>query len=118
MEIPAVHYMIAATGGPSIRCAPYAPYGTEELSRAALAAMSGRSCVLLANHGMIATGRDLAQAMWLAVEVETLCKQYAVALQIGTPQVLADGEIETTVEKFKNYGLLRKPRAAMAAKGN
>jgi L-fuculose-phosphate aldolase len=112
MEIPAVHYMIAAAGGPSIRCAPYAPFGTEELSRAVLKALSGRTCALLANHGMVATGRDLREAMWLAVEVETLCKQYAVALQIGTPCVLEDAEIQATVEKFQRYGLRREPRAA------
>lgn len=112
MEIPAVHYMIAVAGGPSIRCAPYAPFGTEELSRAVLKALSGRTCALLANHGMVATGRDLREAMWLAVEVETLCKQYAVALQIGTPCVLEDAEIQATVEKFQQYGLRREPRAA------
>lgn len=111
-EIPAVHYMIAAAGGPSIRCAPYAPFGTEALSRAAIEAMSGRNCVLMANHGMIAAGCDLAQALWLAVEIETLCKQYAIALQIGKPQVLSDAEIERTVEKFKNYGLRRRPQVA------
>jgi L-fuculose-phosphate aldolase len=110
MEIPAVHYMIAAAGGPSIRCAPYAPFGTEELSRAVLKALSGRTCALLANHGMVATGRDLQEAMWLAAEVETLCKQYAVALQIGTPCVLEDAEIQATVEKFQQYGLRREPR--------
>jgi L-fuculose-phosphate aldolase len=104
MDVPAVHYMIAAAGGPSIRCAPYAPYGTEELSRAVLKALSGRACALLANHGMVATGHDLRAAMWLAVEVETLCKQYAVALRIGTPRALADDEIERTIEKFKEYG--------------
>ena len=53
MEVPAVHYMIAAAGGPSIRCAPYAPYGTEELSRAVLKALSGRACALLANDGRL-----------------------------------------------------------------
>jgi L-fuculose-phosphate aldolase len=112
MEIPAAHYMIAAAGGPSIRCAPYAPFGTEELSQAVLKALSGRSCALLANHGMVATGRDLREAMWLAVEVETLCKQYAVALQLGTPHLLEDAEIEATIEKFKHYG----PKA-QAARG-
>lgn len=112
MEIPAVHYMIAAAGGPVIRCARYATYGTGELSKAVLEALSGRACALLANHGMVATGPDLREAMWLAVELETLCKQYALALQIGTPCVLEDAEIEKTIEKFKAYGLRRKPRAA------
>ena len=68
--------MIAASGGPTIRCADYATYGTKELSDAALAALEGRTCCLLANHGMIATGADLGKAMWLAVELETIAKQY------------------------------------------
>jgi L-fuculose-phosphate aldolase len=104
-EIPAVHYMIAAAGGPTIRCGAYASYGSEELSAIALAALDGRNACLLANHGMIATGAELDRAMWLAVEVETLCKQYAAALQIGKPHVLPDDEIARTVEKFRNYGL-------------
>jgi L-fuculose-phosphate aldolase len=103
-EIPAVHYMIAAAGGPTIRCGGYASYGTAELSAIALAALEGRNACLLANHGLIATGADLDKAMWLAVEVETLCKQYAAALQIGTPHVLSDEEIARTLEKFRDYG--------------
>ena len=104
-DIPAVHYMIAAFGGPTVRCAPYAPYGTEALSRLALAALEGRGCCLLANHGMIAAGRTLEMAVWLAVELETLCRQYAVALQVGTPLVLSDAEIAETVARFRGYGL-------------
>lgn len=104
-EIPAVHYMIAMAGGPTIRCAPYAPYGTEELSELAVEALQDRSACLLANHGLIATGRDLEAALWLAVEVEALCRQYALALQIGTPVLLSDDEIGRTVERFKSYGL-------------
>jgi L-fuculose-phosphate aldolase len=104
-DIPAVHYMIAAFGGPSIRCAPYAPYGTPELSELALAALDGRSACLLANHGMIAAGTSLDKAMWLAAELETLCQQYAVARQVGTPLILSDHEVERTVQRFRNYGL-------------
>ncbi|MCJ2132255.1 class II aldolase/adducin family protein [Methylobacterium sp. E-045] len=103
-EIPAVHYMIAAAGGPTIRCAPYAPYGTEELSVAAVAALDGRLGCLLANHGMIAIGRNLGKALWLAVEMEALCRQYAVALQVGKPTVLSDAEIARTIKRFENYG--------------
>lgn len=104
-QIPAVHYMIAAFGGPDVRCAPYAPYGTEALSRLALEALEDRSCCLLANHGMIAAGADLRRALWLAQELETLCQQYAVALQVGAPQILSDAEIAETVERFRGYGL-------------
>ncbi|MDH2308639.1 class II aldolase/adducin family protein [Methylobacterium brachiatum] len=104
-EIPAVHYMIAAFGGPNVRCAPYAPYGTAELSELALVALRDRNVCLLANHGMIAAGESLEKALWLAVELETLCWQYAVALQVGAPNILSDHEINSTVERFRGYGL-------------
>ncbi len=103
-DIPACHYMIAAFGGPTIRCAPYRRFGTRELSDVALQALEGRAGCILANHGMIAVGPDLDRAMWLAVELETLARQYYHALLIGGPAILPDGEIAAVVERFKNYG--------------
>lgn len=107
-NVPAVHYMIAAAGGPTIRCATYATYGTDELSAAVLAAMEGRSACLLANHGLIACGPALPRALWLAGEVETLCRQYAIALGAGEPIVLDDDEIARVIEMFRTYGPRRK----------
>lgn len=104
-HIPAVHYMIAAAGGPTIRCAPYHTFGTDELSRAAVEALEGRSACLLANHGLIACGPTLRRALWLAGEVETLARQYALSLQIGKPVVLPDAEIARVIERFRtSYG--------------
>lgn len=112
-EIPAVHYMIAAAGGPTIRVAPYATYGTAELSRHAVAALEGRNACLLANHGVIATGATLQRALWLAGEVETLAKQYYLSLTLGKPQILPDAEIARVVERFKSYG--PRPKASKQA---
>lgn len=109
-DIPAAHYMISAAGGPTVRCAEYATFGTEELSRRALEALEDRTCCLLANHGMIATGPSLDRAMWLAVELETLCRQYAVALQVGTPVILPDEEVARTTDRFRSYG--PRPKAS------
>jgi len=103
LDIPAVHYMVAVAGGDSIRCAPYATFGTEELSRVALEALEGRSACLLANHGIIATGRTLGHAMWLAVEVETLARQYVLALQIGGPVLLDEAEMKEVFQRFASY---------------
>lgn len=103
-EIPAVHYMIAAAGGPNIRCSDYATFGTAELSRTVLQALQGRNGCLLANHGMIATGPDLVRAMWLAVEIENLARQYTISLSIGDPRVLSEEEIEKNIALFRNYG--------------
>jgi L-fuculose-phosphate aldolase len=102
--IPAFHYMVAMAGGRDIRCAPYATYGTQELSDYAVAAMEGRFACLLANHGMIAAGKNLERAVALAVEVESLAEGYWRALQIGEPAILGDDEMDLVIEKFKSYG--------------
>lgn len=102
-DIPPVHYMVAVAGGRDIRCAPYATFGTQELSNLALRALEGRSACLLANHGMIACGFNLAHAMWLAVEVEALARQYLLALQAGEPRLLTDAELDAVFEKFESY---------------
>lgn len=103
-EIPPIHYMIGCAGGDTIRCAPYATFGTEELSQLALAALENRSACLLAHHGMIVAGASLSKAMWLAVEVETLARQYHGCLQIGTPPLLSKAEIENVRARMATYG--------------
>jgi L-fuculose-phosphate aldolase len=115
-EIPACHYMIAAFGGTDVRCAGYARYGTKELSDFALQALEGRNGCLLANHGMIALGANLDKAMWLAVELETIAKQYYLSLALGNPVILSDEQIAETAQGFASYGLQDPPRAKAAPK--
>ena len=103
-EIPAVHYMIAGFGGPTIRCSGYATFGTAELSHEALAALDGRNGCLLANHGALTVAPTLTRALWLAVELETLAFQYHQALLIGGPVILSDAEIAEAAAKFAGYG--------------
>jgi L-fuculose-phosphate aldolase len=102
--IPPFHYMVAVAGGKDIRCAPYATFGTQELSDHAVAALAGRRACLLANHGMIAIGASLDSALALAIEVESLAEMYWRALQIGEPVPLPDAEMERVLEKFATYG--------------
>lgn len=109
LDIPAIHYMIALAGGNSIRCAHYALFGTEILSENALAALSDRKACLLANHGMIALGKDLDEALAIATEVEFICEQYWRALQVGSPVLLSEKEMQAVLVSFKSYG--RQPRA-------
>lgn len=103
-NLPAFHYMIAAAGGNSIRCAQYATFGTPELSHNMLVALEDRSACLLANHGMICFGANLRAAFGLAVEIEALCRQYILSCQMGTPIILDDSELEIVLERFKTYG--------------
>ena len=104
LEIPPVHYMVACAGGDTIRCAPYATFGTQELSEHAVRALEGRLACLLEHHGMIAIGPSLPKAMWLAVEVENLARQYHGCLQIGTPPLLPSAEIEKVRLRMTGYG--------------
>ncbi len=106
--IPAVHYMIAAFGGPDIRCSDYATYGTPELSSAVLAAMQGRAGCLMANHGMVVGGANLTKALWLANELEALAHQQFHATLIGGAVVLSAAEIAETAKGFATYGLQAK----------
>jgi len=104
MHLPAVHYMIAVTGASSVQCARYATFGTAELSDAVLEAIGAARACLLANHGMVAVGADLGQALRVATEVESVAELYWRALQIGTPTILSDAELAAVHAKFASYG--------------
>lgn len=104
LTVPAFHYMVAASGGETLRCADYATFGTQALSDAMLAALEGRSACLLANHGQIAFGPSLDKALWLAGEVEALCQQYAIARSLGAPVVLGAAEMAEVQRRFRSYG--------------
>ena len=104
MPIPACHYMIAAFGGTDVRCAGYATFGSPELASMAVEALEGRTACLLANHGMVAVGSNLEQAMWRVVELETIARQYHLSLLAGKPVILSDEEVSLTIEKLADYG--------------
>lgn len=104
-DIPPFHYMIAVTGGDTIRCAPYALFGSQALSDGALIALNERKACLLANHGMIAIGADVDEALAITVEVENLCEQYWRLLQVtATPPLLSEAEMREVFQQFKGYG--------------
>lgn len=103
-RIPAFHYMVAIAGGSDVRCAPYATFGTQELSDHALAALDGRKACLLGHHGMIALGETLDRALAVAVEIEHLSDIYLRLLPLGEPPLLDEAEMAVVLEKFKGYG--------------
>lgn len=109
-DIPAFHYMIALAGGDSIRCAPYALFGSQQLSDYALLALESRKACLLANHGMIAVGDSLEKALYITQEVETLCEQYLRALPVSEPHILSQQEMREVLDRFKSYGVWAKEK--------
>lgn len=102
-DVPAVHYMIAMAGGDSIRCTPYSVFGEQELSDHALEALQGRKACLLGNHGMIALGKNLDDALAVAVEVEFLCEIFWRTLQVGEPHILTSQQMHEVKQKFVDY---------------
>jgi L-fuculose-phosphate aldolase len=109
-DIPPFHYMIAMVGGDTIRCAPYALFGSQALSDHALTALIDRKACLLANHGMIALGKDLDDALAVTVEVENLCEQYWRILQLNqNPPLLSAQEMREVFQQFKGYGKWSQP---------
>lgn len=103
-ELPAFHYMVAVAGGDSVPCVPYHLFGTEDLSAAVAGAFADRDACLMANHGLVAGGSTLAQAMKVLQEIESLCEVYLKALAVGEPAVLSKDEMAAVITKFASYG--------------
>lgn len=101
-DLPAVHYMVALAG-PDVRCAKYATYGTKELAENAYESMKDRRAVLLANHGLLAGGKDIENAFSITEEIEYCAELYIKAKAIGEPLILPKEEMEHMMEKFKTY---------------
>lgn len=102
--IPAVHYNIAAAGGGSIPCAPYALFGTEALAEAIVETMRERRACLLAHHGAVAAGVDLAAALGLAEVVEEMATLYLLCLPMGEPPVLSEAQVAAAAAAYVGYG--------------
>jgi len=110
-ELPCVHYEMLALGG-AVRVAPYRTFGTEELAEAVLDALDGRSAALMANHGAITIGDDLATAVERAHLLEWACTLYWRAAAIGEPRVLGSealGAVGDAVMQ-RGYGTTREMR--------
>ena len=112
--IPAFHYMVAVAGGTTVRCSPYACFGTQELSDHALTALQDRTACLLGHHGLIVLGETFAKTLWRAVEMETLAKMYVHAQAMGEPPVLGEAEMAQVIEQIsrQGYGQASDPRPA------
>lgn len=106
--IPAFHYMVAVAGGRDIPCSGYATFGTAELADEVTRTLKHHKACLIANHGIMAMGRDLDSALRLAAEVENLAAQYILARQAGEVILLGDAEMDAVIAQFReHYGQSR-----------
>lgn len=104
-ELPAIHYMIAALGGP-VRVAPYALYGTEELAENMLRALRDRTGCLLQNHGTLTYGDSLQQAYDRTAQLEAVCRLWLTAASVPgySPTLLSGSQLRAAGEKLQRYG--------------
>lgn len=102
--IPAVHYMVAVSGGTSVPVAPYATFGSPELAAAVVEALDGRYATLMANHGQIVAAPNLDYALAIAEEIEEQAAVYWGTLAIGGPTLLEEAEMNAILQRFKSYG--------------
>jgi L-fuculose-phosphate aldolase len=108
--VPAVHYILALLVGPgrdTLRVAPYATFGTEELARNAAATLGADHACLLANHGAIAVAGSLASALRRAERVEELAMLAWRAEQLGGATLLDAVELDRVRDQ-----MVRFPRQA------
>ncbi|MEV5339163.1 class II aldolase/adducin family protein [Streptomyces sp. NPDC052676] len=107
-ELPLIHYMAAALGGP-VRVAPYATYGTEELAGNMLRALDGRSGCLLQNHGTLTYGTTLDQAYDRTAQLEWMCRLWLTASSVPnlTPTLLSEDQLNEVAERLRGYGQRR-----------
>ena len=105
-EVPAIHYYVAMFGG-TVRVAPYATYGTDELASNAVQALRGRTACLLGSHGAVTIGPGLKTAYDRALYLEWVCDVYLRAAAAGTPRLLPPDEIEAVAAKLASYGQRR-----------
>jgi L-fuculose-phosphate aldolase len=109
-EVPLVHYEMLMLGGP-VRVAPYATFGTPELAAGVLDALDGRTAALMANHGAVSWGADLAGALAATEVLEWACAVYWRACQIGSPRVMGDADREAFVTTVSQRGYGKKKEA-------
>jgi L-fuculose-phosphate aldolase len=102
-EVPPVHYMIAALGGP-VRVAPYATFGSQELAENSITAMEGRFGALLQNHGATTYGDSIGKAYTRSIYLEWVCRLYHQARLLGEPNLLPAEEIEHVAKQLGSYG--------------
>jgi len=101
--LAALHYVIA-TMGDDIPVVPYYLYGSDELAQAVGRAAAASRGLLLQNHGVLAMGDNLAQALYHAQTVEYLAQLQWLAEAVGSPRVLNPGELAAVRERFRGYG--------------
>src|SRR5580658_4810771 len=108
-ELPALHYNCLELGG-TPRTAPYATFGSQELADYVIEALQGRNAAMMQNHGSVAYGSTMDEAIHRLELLEWLAELYWRASSMGTPHVLTDKDFEAIITAAieRGYGALKK----------
>jgi L-fuculose-phosphate aldolase len=108
-ELPVLHYQQLLLGG-TIRVAPYATFGTAELAAHVRDALTDRQAALMANHGSVAIGGSLDQAVENALLLEWLATLHQHASALGTPRVLTEEQQADVITQAltRKYGHIQE----------
>jgi L-fuculose-phosphate aldolase len=108
-ELPVLHYQHLLLGGP-VRVAPYATFGTRELAASVREALVDRQAALMANHGSVAIGGSLEQAVENALLLEWLATLHHHASALGTPHVLTEEQQADVITQAltRRYGTIQE----------
>jgi L-fuculose-phosphate aldolase len=74
---------IAQICGPAVKCTKYAIAGSELLVKNTIPLLQDANAAFLANHGAIACGRTLKEALTCAIILEKGCKIYCKSKNVG-----------------------------------
>ena len=89
---PCLEELVQAVGG-GVEVAAYALPGTTALADAVVSALSDRSAALMSNHGVVACGPTLREALLVAQLVEKAAHIHTIATQLGVIRRLSDEDI-------------------------
>ncbi|WZH37806.1 MAG: class II aldolase/adducin family protein [Microbacterium enclense] len=90
-RLPCVHYQQLSLGG-EVAVVPFAVFGSAELAAATGDALAAANAVILAHHGAVTTGRDLAGAIANTALLEWACDIYLRARAVGEPAELTPAQ--------------------------
>jgi L-fuculose-phosphate aldolase len=100
--------MAQLIGGP-VKVANYGLAGTEVLAKYTVEALEERNAVLLANHGVVAVGTSITEALTVAFLVEKCAQVMLGAKALGVPYTMGSRETQRLRENFlKHYGQNKK----------
>jgi L-fuculose-phosphate aldolase len=104
-ELPVLHYQHLLLGG-ATRVAPYATFGSPELAAHVRDALVDRQAALMANHGSVAVGGTLDQAVENALLLEWLAQLHHRASALGAPRALTGDQQAAVIEAAvrRSYG--------------